>query len=110
MTSSFVFYKIIECAIECVSESISVSSTFPWYLFLLFVLFYSNLFVFILSYYIVFYYHPLYAICFLRRDRKRVNLSRTGMGETRRNRGRGDCNQNIMYEKQLFPIKEKIMS
>lgn len=72
-----------------------------------FVRFQSICFYFILLYCILFYYHPLYAIYFLRRDRKRVTLSRTGVGETKRSRGREDGNQNIMYEKQLFAIKEK---
>lgn len=53
----------------CVSESISVSCTFSWSVFLLFIL--SCSFVLVLSYFVIV---PQMPVCFLRRPRKGVVL------------------------------------
>jgi hypothetical protein len=41
------------------------------------------------------------------KDRKGVDLQGRGDGESGRSRGRENCNQNMLYEKNLFSIKGK---
>lgn len=71
---------IPECANKWVFVSISVSYAFPWVFScgLLF-LCYSNLFVFVLSYYILFCYYPIDACLFS--NRKGIHLDEREGGE-----------------------------
>lgn len=45
--------------------------------------------------------------CFLRGEKKVLQSSRKGRRGTVRSTGKGSCNQNRFYEKNLFWIKEK---
>lgn len=46
-------------------------------------------------------------VCFLKRSRKSVDTDGRGGGEDLRGVGRGNPNQNILFETNLFSIREK---
>lgn len=58
--------------------------------------------------YILFHYYPLDA-CLVSKKKleKKADLDGGKEGGTGRNTGRGNYNQNIVYERNLFTIKEK---
>lgn len=70
-----------------------------------FLLSYSGLFVSILSY--------VLDACLYSNERKKERIWIWVGGEVRKTweeLGEGNCNQNTLYEKHLFPIKEKLKS
>lgn len=74
--------------------------------FCLFVLPHSEVFIFVISYYILFYCYPLEGCLFLM-DKGVVQMGGE-RGETRRKRGKGNHNQNTWCEKKnLFSINGK---
>lgn len=81
----------------------SVSCTFSWALFLLFVLSYSDVFVFSFSYWTVFYYSPLEASLFSNEKEKGGESGQEGRwGGTGRSTGTENHHQDILYEKSIF--------
>lgn len=61
---SLQFYVFMGLLSVGTCASLSVSCTFSWDLFLLFVLYYSDGFIFSFSYWTVFYYSPIEASLF----------------------------------------------
>lgn len=98
MASRFMFLWEWVCK-YWVSVSESISCAFFGSLFLLFLLAYSNVFVFILSCLIIIPYKPIYFPV-----RNRSGWER-GWGRTGRNRRRRNHNQDTLYGK-MFSIKE----
>lgn len=72
---------------ECVSQCLTYSCAFLC-IFLLFVLSYSGLFLF---------YYLAACLYSNEKDKERVQW-----GRSRRSWGRGNCNQNLLYEKNIF--------
>lgn len=69
------------------------------FLFFLFVLSYSDLFGFVLSN----FFSLQMPACFLMRESK----EECGLGRIWRSWGRGNSNQNILYEKNYFQLKKR---
>lgn len=99
------FYGIRECAYECISASISVSRGFSWALLRVFILSYSDFFVFVLFSFI---YYPLDASFFLwRKDKRMMDPVGRGDGEELWGIKRGEALVRIYWiETSLFSIKK----
>lgn len=84
------------------SSHLCVFCDLSWALSLLIVLSYSNVFIFVLSYYIIFYYYPLNVCLFSNERWKGMDLNGRGGREEVGEEGREIIIKKFYREKHLF--------